>query len=307
MAKSGRQMVEEAKKDIQEFTPEEVQQRLAQKENFVLLDVRDQDEYRAGYIPGATYVSRGMLEFSIENLVPDKDQEIVAYCAGGLRSVLAAKALKEMGYQKVSSMIGGFNRWKQHGYAITKPRLYTPEQIERYSRHFMLPEVGEEGQTKLLNAKVLLAGAGGLGSPAAYYLAASGVGTLGIIDADVVDITNLQRQILHSTTDIGKPKVQSAKETITALNPDVQVIPYNERLTADNIQDIIKDFDIVVDGCDNFPTRYLINDACVLAGKPLVHGSIFQFEGQATVFLPKEGPCYRCLYPTPPPAGLVPS
>ncbi len=307
MPKSARELVEEAKKEIEEVVPEEVQKRIEAGEDFVLLDVRDQDEYRAGYIPGAKYISRGMLEFSIENIVPDKDREIVTYCAGGLRSVLAAKVLKEMGYKHVASMIGGFNRWKQNGYAVVKPRQYTPEQIERYSRHFMLAEVGEEGQTKLLNAKVLLAGAGGLGSPAAYYLAASGVGTIGIVDADVVDITNLQRQILHSTADIGKPKVVSAQETIQALNPDVKVIPYNERLTADNIQDIIKDFDIVVDGCDNFPTRYLINDACVLAGKPLVHGSIFQFEGQATVFIPKEGPCYRCLYPTPPPAGLVPS
>lgn len=307
MVKSARDLVEEAKKEIQELSPEEVQQKIAKGEEFVLLDVRDQDEYRAGFIEGAKHVTRGMLEFSIENLVPNKEQEIVTYCAGGFRSALAAKVLKEMGYRHVASMAGGINAWKQKGFPVVKGHRFTEEQIERYSRHFLLPEVGEAGQAKLLNARVLLAGAGGLGSPAAYYLAASGVGTLGVVDADVVDITNLQRQILHTTPDIGKPKVVSAQERIKALNPDVKVVPYNVRLTADNIMDIIKDFDIVVDGCDNFPTRYLINDACVLAGKPLVHGSIFQFEGQATVFLPKEGPCYRCLYPSPPPAGLVPS
>jgi adenylyltransferase/sulfurtransferase len=224
-----------------------------------------------------------------------------------VRSLFAGKVLMELGYEDVSSMIGGFNGWKQAGFDVVLDRIMTTEQIDRYSRHFTLPQVGEKGQGKLLDAKVLLVGAGGLGSPAGLYLAASGVGTMGVIDADVVDATNLQRQVLHNSSRIGQPKTESAKETINSLNPDVKVNTYQEMLTSDNALEIFREYDLVVDGCDNFPTRYLVNDACVMTGKPNVHGSIFQFEGQATVFMPGEGPCYRCLYPEPPPPGMVPS
>ena len=256
---------------------------------------------------GATSLPRGFLEIKVESTVPDKSTPILAYCAGGVRSLLAAKALKEMGYHNVLSMSGGYTAWKTAGYSWIQDHQFTQEQSTRYSRHFLLPEVGEEGQAKLLKAKVLMVGAGGLGSPSAYYLAAAGVGTLGIIDNDVVDLSNLQRQILHTNDRLGMPKTESAQMTIQALNPDVRVIPYQEKLTSQNIMEIIKDYDIIVDGCDNFPTRYLVNDACVLAKKPNVHGSIFQFEGQASVFYPGKGPCYRCLYPEPPPPEMAPS
>jgi adenylyltransferase/sulfurtransferase len=232
---------------------------------------------------------------------------VVVYCAGGARSLLAAQVLRAKGNEHVSSMAGGITRWKEAGLPVTRDRQLTPEQLERYSRHFMLRQIGEKGQGKLLDAKVLLIGAGGLGSPAALYLAAAGVGIMGLVDADVVDMSNLQRQILHSNDRIGVPKGESGKLTINALNPDVQVRVYNERLTTDNVLDLFRDYDIIVDGCDNFPTRYLVNDAAVLARKPVVHGSIFQFEGQASVFKPFAGPCYRCLFPTPPPPGMVPS
>jgi molybdopterin/thiamine biosynthesis adenylyltransferase len=221
--------------------------------------------------------------------------------------MLAAKALHELGYENVVNLQGGFQKWAQSGLPVVKDLPLTTEQIQRYSRHFLLPQVGEKGQRKLLRSKVLLIGAGGLGSPTALYLAAAGVGTLGLMDGDVVDVSNLQRQILHTTQNVGRSKVESARDTIHALNPDVTVVAYNERLTVDNIERILKDYDLVVDGSDNFDTRYLVNDACVLAGKTNVHGSIFQFEGMATVLAPNQGPCYRCLYPTPPPAGLVPS
>ncbi|MGZ8529520.1 MAG: molybdopterin-synthase adenylyltransferase MoeB, partial [Candidatus Binatia bacterium] len=250
---------------------------------------------------------RGFLEIKVETAIPDKNTPIVAYCAGGVRSLLAAKVMREMGYQNVTSMAGGYGAWKNGGFKWVQDFQYTPEQLIRYSRHFLLPEVGEDGQAKLLQAKVLMVGAGGLGSPAAYYLAAAGVGTMGIIDNDVVDISNLQRQILHANDRVGMPKVESAKKTLEGLNPDVKVIPYQAKLTSENIMEILKDYDLVIDGCDNFPTRYLVNDACVLTGKPNVHGSIFQFEGQATVFYPGKGPCYRCLYPEPPPAEMAPS
>jgi adenylyltransferase/sulfurtransferase len=231
----------------------------------------------------------------------------VAYCAGGTRSLIAARTLKDMGYTNIVSMTGGFTAWKNAGLPFAHDRQFSPEQLTRYSRHFMLPEVGEQGQAKLLAAKVLLLGAGGLGSPAALYLAAAGVGTLGIVDHDVVDLSNLQRQILHTNDRIGMPKVESARLTLEALNPDVQVIAHAERLSSENALTIFKDYDIIVDGCDNFPTRYLVNDACVMLGKPNVHGSIFQFEGMAAVFAPHRGPCYRCLYPEPPPPGAAPS
>jgi len=308
MAKSFQDIMAEARKDVPEITPQQVNDLLTNNgKSHVLLDVRQSDEWRQGHLEGALPLPRGFLEIKVETAIPDKNAPIIAYCAGGVRSLLAAKAMKEMGYQNVSSMSGGYTAWKNGGFKWVQDFQYTPEQLIRYSRHFLLPEVGEAGQAKLLQAKVLMVGAGGLGSPSAYYLAAAGVGTLGIIDNDVVDISNLQRQILHANDRVGTPKVESAKKTLEALNPDVKVIPYNAKLTSENIMEIIKDYDLVVDGCDNFPTRYLVNDACVLAGKPNVHGSIFQFEGQATVFYPGKGPCYRCLYPEPPPAEMAPS
>ena len=308
MAKSFQDIMAEARKEIPEVSAQQVNELLKNNGNSpVLLDVRESDEWRQGHLEGALPLPRGFLEIKVESAVPNKETPIIAYCAGGVRSLLAAKAIKEMGYQNVSSMAGGYAAWKNGGFKWVQDFQYTPEQLIRYSRHFLLPEVGEDGQAKLLQAKVLMVGAGGLGSPSAYYLAAAGVGTIGIIDNDVVDISNLQRQILHANDRVGTPKVESAKKTLEGLNPDVKVIPYQEKLTSENIMEIIKDYDLVVDGCDNFPTRYLVNDACVLTGKPNVHGSIFQFEGQATVFYPGHGPCYRCLYPEPPPAEMAPS
>ena len=308
MAKSFQDIMAEARKEIPEASPQQVSELLKNNgKSPVLLDVRESDEWRQGHLEGAIPLPRGFLEIKVETAIPDKNTPIVAYCAGGVRSLLAAKVMREMGYQNVTSMAGGYGAWKNGGFKWVQDFQYTPEQLIRYSRHFLLPEVGEDGQAKLLQAKVLLVGAGGLGSPAAYYLAAAGVGTLGIIDNDVVDISNLQRQILHANDRVGMPKVESAKKTLEGLNPDVKVVPYQAKLTSENIMEILKDYDLVVDGCDNFPTRYLVNDACVLAGKPNVHGSIFQFEGQATVFYPGKGPCYRCLYPEPPPAEMAPS
>ena len=308
MAKSFQDIMAEARKEIPEVTAQQVNELLKNNgKSPVVLDVRESDEWRQGHLEGALPLPRGFLEIKVESAVPDKNSPIIAYCAGGVRSLLAAKAMKEMGYQNVSSMAGGYAAWKNGGFKWVQDFQYTPEQLIRYSRHFLLPEVGEDGQAKLLQAKVLMVGAGGLGSPSAYYLAAAGVGTLGIIDNDVVDISNLQRQILHANDRVGMAKVESAKKTLEGLNPDVKVIAYQAKLTSENIMEIIKDYDLVVDGCDNFPTRYLVNDACVLTGKPNVHGSIFQFEGQATVFYPGKGPCYRCLYPEPPPAEMAPS
>jgi len=308
MAKSFQEIMAEARKEIPEVTAQQVNELLKNNgKSPIVLDVRESDEWRQGHLEGALPLPRGFLEIKVESAIPDKNSPIITYCAGGVRSLLAAKAMKEMGYQNVSSMAGGYAAWKNGGFNWVQDFQYTPEQLIRYSRHFLLPEVGEDGQAKLLQAKVLMVGAGGLGSPAAYYLAAAGVGTLGIIDNDVVDISNLQRQILHANDRVGVPKVESAKKTLEGLNPDVKVIPYQAKLTSENIMEIIKAYDLVVDGCDNFPTRYLVNDACVLTGKPNVHGSIFQFEGQATVFYPGKGPCYRCLYPEPPPAEMAPS
>src|SRR5688572_12287215 len=308
MAKNFQEIMAEARKEVPEVTPQHVNDLLTNNgKSHVLLDVRESDEWRQGHLEGALPLPRGFLEIKVESAIPDKNAPVIAYCAGGVRSLLAAKAMKEMGYQNVASMSGGYTAWKNGGFKWVQDFQYTSEQLIRYSRHFLLPEVGEEGQAKLLQARVLLVGAGGLGSPSAYYLAAAGVGTLGIIDNDVVDISNLQRQILHANDRVGMPKVESAKKTLEGLNPDVKVIPYQAKLTSENIMDIIKDYDIVVDGSDNFPTRYLVNDACFLANKPNVHGSIFQFEGQATVFYPGKGPCYRCLYPQPPPPDMAPS
>ena len=307
MAKSFKQMMDEARNEVKEISVQEARDLIEKNGKFLLMDVREKDEYREGHLEGALSLPRGFLELKVETAVPEKSTPIIAYCAGGVRSLLAAKALKEMGYQSVISMSGGFTAWKTAGYKWTQDHQFTQDQATRYSRHFLLPEVGEEGQAKLLKAKVLMVGAGGLGSPSAYYLAAAGVGTLGIVDNDVVDLSNLQRQILHTNDRIGMPKTESAKMTLQALNPDVRVVPYQEKLTSQNIMEIIKDYDVIVDGCDNFPTRYLVNDACVLAKKPNVHGSIFQFEGQASVFYPGKGPCYRCLYPEPPPPEMAPS
>lgn len=307
MPKTVRDIIHEARRVVPEVTPEALHERMTRGEPPVLLDVRDPDEYREGYIDGALSLSRGFLEFRIASLIPDPHAEIVTYCQTGLRSVLAARALQDLGYTNVKNLAGGIQKWKENGHKTVAYRKMTEEQLARYSRHLMLAQIGEQGQRKLLNAKVLLVGAGGLGSPAGIYLAAAGVGTLGIVDADVVDLTNLQRQILHTTASVGKPKVDSAKEMLAALNPEVQVIPYQVRLTGKNAMDIVGEYDVVLDGSDNFQTKYLVNDACHLAGKPNVYGSIFQFEGQAAVFHPTEGPCYRCLFPSPPPPGLVPT
>jgi len=273
----------------------------------LFLDVRESDEYAQGAVPGALHLPRGMMELQIEGRVPDKDRKIVVYCAGGTRSALAAQALGQLGYLDVASMAGGFNKWKDEGRDWIVPRTLNSDQRNRYQRHLLLPEVGEAGQQRLLESKVLLLGAGGLGSPAALYLAAAGVGTIGIVDMDVVDSSNLQRQILHNLDRLGERKVDSAKKTITAMNPDVDVVTYDVRLGAGNVLDIINSYDVIVDGTDNFPTRYLVNDAALLKKIPVVHGSIFRFEGQTTVFYPYQGPCYRCLVPEPPPAELAPS
>jgi len=297
----------EARRAIPEVSVEAVAARRTRGDEVVLLDVREKDEVRAGYIEGAITIPRGFLEFQAAAQLPQTDTDIVVYCASGARSLLAAQVLRTMGYTRVASMAGGITRWQEAGYPVVRDRQLSAEQLERYSRHFLLRQLGEKGQRKLLDAKVLLVGAGGLGSPVALYLAAAGIGTLGIVDADVVDRSNLQRQVLHTTDRVGMRKTESAAMTIQALNPDVQVRVYPERLTVDNVMALFQDYDVIVDGSDNFPTRYLVNDAAVLVGKPVVHGSIFQFEGQASVFKPHEGPCYRCLFPTPPPPGMVPS
>ena len=307
MAKTYQELMAEARDSVPEVTIDEVQAQMENGARPTLLDVREREEYREGHLEGSVPLPRGFLEMRIEEAVPDKSAPIVAYCAGGVRSLIAARTLKEMGYKNVTSMSGGYTAWKNAGYKWVADRQFTPEQITRYARHFTLPEVGESGQAKLLDAKVLCVGAGGLGSPVALYLAAAGVGTIGIADHDTVDMSNLQRQILHTNDRVGMPKVESAQLTLNALNPDVNVVQFKERLSSENVMRIIDGFDIVVNGCDNFPTRYLINDACIMAKKTLVDGSIFQFEGQVTVVDPTEGPCYRCLFPEPPPPGMAPS
>ena len=307
MAKTYQELMTEARDSVPEVTIDDVQAQMENGARPTLLDVREREEYREGHLEGSVPLPRGFLEMRIEEAVPDKSSPIVAYCAGGVRSLIAARTLKEMGYENVTSMSGGYTAWKNAGYKWVADRQFTPEQITRYARHFTLPEVGEAGQAKLLDAKVLCVGAGGLGSPVALYLAAAGVGTIGIADHDIVDMSNLQRQILHTNDRVGMPKVESAQLTLNALNPDVDIVQFKERLSSENVMRIIDGFDIVVNGCDNFPTRYLINDACIMARKTLVDGSIFQFEGQVTVVDPTEGPCYRCLFPEPPPPGMAPS
>ena len=308
MAKTYTDLLQEVKTSIQTLTLEELKRRMDAKETFTLVDVREKDEVRAGFIPGAVSIPRGFLEMQAEQRLPDKSAKIVVYCAGGVRSAFAAKALGELGYTHVESANPGFVRWKDVGYPVETPAQLTPAQLDRYARHIMLPEVGDKGQEKLLKARVLCLGAGGLGSPSALYLAAAGIGTLGIIDADTVDASNLQRQILHGTDRVGMSKVESAKKTLNNLNPDVNVITFDERLVRENADRVFdQGWDVIVDGLDNFSTRYLVNDASVWKKIPVVHGSIFRFDGQVTTFWPGKGPCYRCLYPEPPPPELAPS
>ncbi len=312
MGDASREILKRARQQVPEWTTTQVNDALNHQQDttdqdVVVVDVREKNEWDQGYIPGAIHVPRGYLELQIEEAVPDKSKKVVLYCAGGVRSLMAGSTLQQMGYEDVVSMAGGFGQWKGSGFKFVQPRTLDDAQSKRYSRHTLIPEVGEQGQLKLLDSKVLLIGAGGLGSPSAYYLAAAGVGTLGIIDADVVDESNLQRQILHNISRVGQYKAESARETLEALNPDVKVTTYIERLDETNVGRIIADYDVIVDGTDNFPTRYLLNDAALLANKPVIHGSVFRFEGQLTVFKPYEGPCYRCLYPEPPPPALAPS
>jgi len=305
MSPSGAEVIRQIRSSVEEVDPSEVKS----GNGAVLLDVRETEEWDAGHIPGAKHIPRGYLESRVEGVVgSDRSQRVIVYCASGQRSALAAHTLKELlGYENVASMNGGITLWKDRGYEVEVPRTLSKEQRERYSRHLLVPEIGLEGQTKLLNAKVLLLGAGGLGSPTALYLAAAGVGTLGVVDDDDVDLSNLQRQVIHTTDRIGTPKVDSAEIAIKGINPDVDVVKYKTRLDASNIMEIIDGYDVIVDGVDNFPTRYLLNDATVRLGIPVVSASILGFDGQLSVFKPHDGPCYRCLYPVPPPAELAPS
>jgi sulfur-carrier protein adenylyltransferase/sulfurtransferase len=306
MSPSGAELLKQVKSRIDEVDPSEVRELIG--EGVAIVDVRETDEFAAGHLPGARHVPRSYLETRIEGVVPDRDAQIVLYCQSGNRSAYGARTLiEDLGYTNVSSMTGGITLWKDRGYEVVVPRTLSPEQRERYSRHLLIPEIGTDGQQQLLDAKVLLLGAGGLGSPTALYLAAAGVGTLGIVDDDEVDLSNLQRQVIHSTQRIGIPKVDSAEESIHALNPDVNVVKYQARIDASNIMEIISGYDVIVDGVDNFPTRYLLNDATVRLKIPVVSASILGFDGQLSVFKPYDGPCYRCLFREPPPAELAPS
>ena len=299
-------LLEQASAAVPEVAPEALAARLRADDAPVLLDVREPDETAEGHLPGALLLPRGSVDLGIERMV-GRDREIVVYCSSGVRSVLAARTLLGLGYARVSSLAGGFGRWSDLGLPRVRPAQVEAGPKARYRRHLSLPEVGESGQARLASARVLLLGAGGLGSPAALYLAAAGVGTIGIVDSDVVEVSNLQRQVLHRNADAGRPKTDSARDALTALNPEVKVVTFPERLTAANVLRIVAGFQVVVDGGDNFPTRYLLNDACVREGIPLVHGSVYRFEGQATTLLPGVGPCYRCLYPAPPPPEVAPS
>ena len=306
MSRSSAELLQSVKGEIEEIDPSQVLELL--EEGVVIVDVRESDEITAGHLPGAKHVPRGYLESRIEGIVPDRASTVILYCASGVRSAYAARTLsRDLGYESVKSMTGGITLWKDRGYDVEVPRVLTAEQRDRYSRHLLVPEVGADGQQKLLDAKVLLLGAGGLGSPTALYLAAAGVGTIGIVDDDEVDLSNLQRQVIHNTERIGMPKVESAEASIKALNPDVRVVKHPVRLDAQNIMEIIEGWDVIVDGVDNFPTRYLLNDATVRLGIPVVSASILGFDGQLSVFKPHEGPCYRCLFREPPPAELAPS
>jgi molybdopterin/thiamine biosynthesis adenylyltransferase/rhodanese-related sulfurtransferase len=305
MPKSYADLLKEARSQIREVSPAEVVA-LRERGEVVVVDVREASEWEQGHVPGALHLSKSYLEQDVEGAIADRARPVVLYCAGGIRSLFAAQTLAEMGYTDVASMGGGFQRWKTQGLPWTVPPVLSAEQKQRYSRHLLIPEVGIEGQAKLLDSKVLFIGAGGLGAPAMLYLAAAGVGTIGVVDFDVVDLSNLQRQIIHTNDRIGDKKVDSARRTIQALNPDVTVVGHEEMLVADNVDRLIAGYDVIVDGTDTFETRYLLNDAAVIAGIPVVHASVFRFEGQLTVFQPFDGPCYRCLYPTPPPPELAP-
>src|SRR5215204_6475650 len=309
MSPSGAEVIRQIRSQIEEVDPSDVKATLSNGNGIVLLDVRESEEWDAGHIPGAKHVPRGYLESRVEGIVGnDRSQRVIIYCASGQRSALAANTMRELlGYENVASMNGGITLWKDRGYDVEVPVSLSKEQRERYSRHLLVPEIGLEGQTKLLNAKVLLLGAGGLGSPTALYLAAAGVGTLGVVDDDEVALSNLQRQVIHTTDRIGVAKVDSAEQSVKAINPDVDVVKYKTRLDASNIMEIIQGYDVIVDGVDNFPTRYLLNDATVRLDIPVVSASILGFDGQLSVFKPHDGPCYRCLYPVPPPAELAPS
>jgi sulfur-carrier protein adenylyltransferase/sulfurtransferase len=303
-----RELLQQVKGEIDEVDAAGAAELLASGDPPVLVDIREQDEWDEGHIPGAVHIPRGNLESRIEAVAPQRERRVLLYCSGGSRSAFGAKTLEELGYEHVSSLAGGYTDWKRNGHPTVLPQTLEPAQRQRYSRHLLIPEVGEAGQLKLLESRILLIGAGGLGSPASLYLAAAGVGTLGIVDDDAVDATNLQRQIVHSTDRLGESKADSAKRTLEALNPDVAVQVFKERLTSENVDRILNEnWDVIVDGADNFPTRYLLNDASIWHDVPVVHGSIFRFEGQVTVFKPNEGPCYRCLFPQPPPPELAPS
>ncbi|MEZ5074390.1 MAG: molybdopterin-synthase adenylyltransferase MoeB [Solirubrobacterales bacterium] len=304
---SGADLIARAKAEIEEVQPTAAAGEVEQGD-VALVDVREQHEFEERHIEGAIHVPRSYLESRIEQFVPDRSRRVILYCASGIRSALAAKTMgEELGYEDVASMAGGITLWRDRGLPVVTPRSLTQDQKERYSRHLLVPEIGLEGQLKLLDSKVLLLGAGGLGSPSALYLAAAGVGTIGLIDDDVVDASNLQRQVIHNTERIGTAKTESARLAIEALNPDVDVVEHRVRLDADNVIELLSDYDVIVDGTDNFPTRYLLNDASVRLGKPVVSASILSFDGQISTFVPHEGPCYRCLYPTPPPPELAPS
>jgi len=297
-------LIRQVKSAVREVSVDEAQ--ALARQGAAVVDVREADEWEKGHLPGAVHVPRGFLELRIEEKVPERDRPVVLYCAGGTRSALAARSLAEMGYGNVVSLTGGFGRWKEAGAPVVVPRVLTALQRDRYSRHLLVPEVGEAGQAKLLGSRALLVGAGGLGSPAGLYLAAAGVGTIGVADFDVVDLSNLQRQVLHTTDRVGRPKTESAEVALRALNPDVTVVRHDERLESGNVMEMLGGYDVIIDGCDNFSTKYLVNDAAVLLKKPVVYGSIFRFDGQMSVFGPG-GPCYRCLYPEPTPAELAPS
>jgi molybdopterin/thiamine biosynthesis adenylyltransferase/rhodanese-related sulfurtransferase len=304
MSKSYADLLREAREQIREVTVQDLKD--LPPGSAAVVDVREASEWEQGHVPGASHVSKSYIEQQIEGIAPDRDQPVVLYCAGGVRSLFAAQTLVDMGYTDVVSVKGGFQAWKSAGYDFATPVVLSADQKQRYSRHLLIPEVGSEGQARLLGSKALLIGAGGLGSPAALYLAAAGVGTIGLVDFDVVDVSNLQRQIVHTTARVGERKVESAKVAINALNPEVKVVAHEEMLVADNVERIIAGYDVILDGTDTFETRYILNDAAVAAGIPVVHASVFRFEGQLTTFVPYEGPCYRCLYPTPPPPELAP-
>lgn len=307
MKRSYQDLMADARRATRELSLEALAARLRAGPDFTLVDVREAEEHRAGHIPGAVSVPRGFLESRIESVAPDREAPLVLYCAGGARAALAARTLAEMGYSRVECVHPGFAEWQGRGLPVAVAGGLTDAQRARYDRHLRLPEVGEAGQSALLAARVLLVGAGGLGSPAALYLAAAGVGTLGVVDGDTVETSNLQRQVIHTTARVGAAKVDSAESALRALNPEVRVEKFAERLTAANVDRVFAGFDVVVDGSDNFPTRYLVNDAAVLRRLPVVHGSVFRFEGQVSTFVPFAGPCYRCVYPAPPPVGLAPS